>query len=371
MEKLRVLQVVPNMHAAGLETLIMNMYRNINREEVQFDFLVHYTESYFYDDEIEQLGGKIYRLSFRNDGNMIRYLRDLDRFFSEHKYSIVHGHMASTACFYLRAAKKHNVPIRILHSHNTATEKTVKGFFKHQLLRYSTLFANQYFACGELAGKYLYKNHEFTVIHNAISLDVFKSDINDRKLLRSELGLEDKFVIGHIGRFNTQKNHKFIINIFERFHAQMPQSHLVLVGEGELENDIKTMVKEKGLSDSVMFLGVRKDINGVYNMLDVFILPSLFEGLPVVGIECQAAGCRAMISDKVTKEIHLTNLVEFLPIEGDSAVDIWCEKLNECIKGKRNISLETIQMSLSNGGYDIKREALNLVTIYKSLLGEE
>lgn len=371
MEKIRVLQVVPNMHAAGLETLIMNMYRNIDRSKVQFDFLVHYEERFFYDDEIEKLGGKIYRLSFRNDGNMVKYLKGLENFFSEHKYSIVHGHMASTACFYLGIAKKHNVPIRILHSHNTSTERTFKGFIKYQLLRCSTIFANQYFACGELAGKFLYKNKDFTVIHNAISLETFKPDNNERKSLRNELGIDDKFVIGHIGRFNTQKNHKFILDVFERFHIQMPHSQLVLVGEGELEKEIKNRVKEKGLSDCISFLGVRKDINAIYNMLDVFILPSLFEGLPVVGVECQAAGCRTLISDKVSKEIQLTSLVEFLPVEGDLAVDIWCEKLKECVRNKNNISINNVREKMKNSGYDITKEALNLVTIYRGLIGVE
>ncbi len=365
---LRVLHIVPNMHAAGLETLIMNMYRSIDRTKVQFDFLVHYTERFFYDDEIEQLGGKIHRLSFRNDGSLVKYLKDLDQFFKENKYEIVHGHMESTACFYLYMANKYDVPVRIVHSHNTSTERTLKGILKRHILKYSTLFANHYFACGELAGKYLYKDRAFTIVHNAVSFEKFRPDLIVRDKMRKKLDIEGNLVIGHIGRFNTQKNHKFLIDVFEKVMLKHPQSKLVLVGEGELEDEVRDLVIKKNLVNNVIFLGTRKDINSIYNMIDVFVLPSLFEGLPVVGVECQAAGCRAILSDKITDEIKLTSYIESCPIEGAEAVDKWVDGIVNNNHNESEIDYKLMRDKLVNAGYEINQEAANLVSKYKQLL---
>ncbi len=370
MEPIRVLQVVPNMHAAGLETLIMNLYRNIDRTKIQFDFLVHYTQKYFYDDEIESLGGHIYRLSFREDNNLIKYVKDLDKFFTVHnQYYIVHGHMASTAFLYLRAAKKHHVPIRILHSHNTSTEKNLKGLIKQQMLKISTRYANTYYACGIMAGKFLYGNKNFEVINNAIDLERFKKDSKLRADTRKKYGLNDYFVIGHIGRFNSQKNHKFIIDVFEQYYKKNPNARLVLVGEGELESSIKQIVKDKKLLDVVKFLGVLKDTEAIYNMFDVFLLPSLFEGMPVVGVEVQACECNAILSDKITKEVKLTNYISYLPIEGDDAVLKWTDKISQLEKNK--VSDNGVYKKLTKAGFNIKEEAKRLEEKYLDLIQEK
>ena len=368
---LRILQIVPNMHAAGLETLIMNLYRNIDRTKVQFDFLVHYEKKCFYDDEIEAMGGHIYRMSFREDGNLIKYINDLNKFFKNHKYHIIHGHMASTACIYMKIAKKYGVPVRILHSHNTSTEKNLKGFIKHQMLKLSTIYANKYFACGEMAGKFLYANKKFEIIHNAIDLNKFKKDNNIRDKARNKYDLTNNFVIGHIGRFNSQKNHKFLIELFEQFHKINHMSKLVLVGEGELEEQIKNDVKQKKLSDHVIFLGVLKDTNEIYNMIDIFLLPSLFEGLPVVGIESQAVGCRTLMSDKITREVKLTRYVEYLPIDKKESIQKWCEKLTEYANIINEENEEDTYKELTEGGYNIINEASRLENMYKELLEEK
>lgn len=374
MEPLRVLHVVPNMQAAGLETLIMNMYRNVDKTKVQFDFLVHYKERYFYDDEIESLGGKIYRLSFRNDGNVYRYIRDLDDFFRNHSYMIVHGHMASTACFYLKMANKYGVPVRIIHSHNTSTERTVKGFIKHELLKYSTLFANQNFACGIMAGKYLFGHRDFTIVHNAVDLERFKPDPLIGEQLKQKNGLDKSFVIGHIGRFNSQKNHKFLIDMFSKLVSKIPNAELLLVGEGELKETIVKQVNDLGLQARVHFLGIRSDTHAIYNMIDVLTLPSLFEGLPVVAIECQACGKKLLVSDSVTKEIAITDLVEYLPISSDSQ-EKWINKLYEIYSNRSypqsTQHYNTVKKELRANGYDIKFESGRLVNIYKSLLEDK
>ena len=364
---IKILQIVPNMHAAGLETLIMNIYRNIDREKVQFDFLTHYKGIYFFDEEIQKLGGHIYRLSFREDRKLFKYITDLNNFFAHHNdYDIVHCHMASTSIFTLGMAKKYGVPVRILHSHNTSTEKTLKGKIKHLLLHKSTKYANYYFACGNAAGKYLYKDKEFTVINNAIDLDKFKyatphnSGLND---------LKGKFVVGHIGRFSTQKNHSFLIEIFEEFHKQNNDTVLLMIGEGELEQKIKDCVEKKELEDSVFFLGVRNDVERLYKLFDVFVLPSLFEGLPVVGIESQAAGIRTILSDKITEEVNLTNYVSYLPI--DQGIRCWVEALNNIKFAKNVYNTEEEYCKLVNAGYDIGTEAMQLQEKYQYLINEQ
>lgn len=361
-EPLRVLQIVPNMHAAGLETLIMNIYRNIDRDKLQFDFLVHYKERHFYDDEIEKLGGHIYRLSFREDGNILKYLKDLNVFFGKHKYDIVHCHMASTAIFTLGFAKLYGVKYRILHSHNSNTDNTVKGRFKNLLLKISKIFANRYFSCGVEAGKFLYGNAKFEVIHNAIDIDTFsKAERKHDSVLDT---LQGKFVIGHVGRFTVQKNHDFLINVFYEYHLINANSILVLIGEGELENFIKEKVDRLGIKDSVIFYGTSNHMERIYKWFNVFVLPSIFEGLPVVGVESQAAGIPCLYSDKITKEVGFTPLVSFLPIDKGSTV--WVDEL-EKIRNS-NYKSEDMTEYIRKAGYEIKTEALRIQKIYQSLL---
>ncbi|MDF2907930.1 MAG: glycosyl transferase group 1 family protein, partial [Herbinix sp.] len=362
-EPIRVLQIVPNMQAGGLETLIMNIYRNIDRSKVQFDFLVHYTSRYFYDDEIEKFGGKIYRLSFREDNNFIKYIKDLNYFFSTHKYEIVHCHMASTAIFTLGVAKKYGVSNRILHSHNSSTDSTIKGKAKGVLLKVSKSYANKYFACGVAAGKFLYGIKQFEVIHNAIDVEKFAyAQRKDDPILNA---LEDKFVIGHVGRFTEQKNHIFLIDIFKDYHAQNSNSVLLLIGEGELRNEIEDKVNKLGLKDSVVFYGTSIDMQSIYKCFDVFLLPSLFEGLPVVGIESQAAGIECLYSDKITKEVEMTDLIKFLPI--DSGTEPWVNALdkinNENMDSYHNVD---IAYAIENAGYEIKTEAKRVQNIYEN-----
>lgn len=261
-EPIRVLHIVPNMQAGGLETLIMNIYRNIDRTKVQFDFLVHYTGNYFYDDEIRSLGGRIYKLSVRDDNNFIKYLKDLDAFFKKHpEYKIVHGHMESLGQFYFKAAKKDGVPVRVAHSHNSATENTFKGKIKGLLLKRYKVFATDYFACSQKAGEFMFANKKFTVLKNAIIVNNFIYNENERNRLRKELGIEGKIVIGHAGRFCEQKNHKFLIDVFKKIADLENNAVLLLIGAGETFEKVKEQVCEYGLEERVIFLGVRKDIN--------------------------------------------------------------------------------------------------------------
>ena len=360
MNPIRILQVVPNMQAGGLENFIMNVYRQIDRDKVQFDFLVHYQRKCFFDDEIEQLGGRIYRLSVREDNNVLKYIRDLNRFFREHpEYRIVHGHMASLARFYLGAARKRGVPVRIVHSHNTSTEKNLKGFCKRQLLRFAKGEANVRFACSRGAGTFLFGSTAYTVVPNAIDTERFRFNAEVREQTRRQLGVENKFVVGHIGRFNTQKNHMFLLDIFREVLKRNPASVLLLIGKGETEGAVREKTASLGLRDAVRFLGVRADVERLYQAMDVFALPSLFEGLGIVAVEAQAAGLSTFVSDKIPNEAKVTDLLHFIPL--DAAPAQWAEKI---LSADTAAGRQGTPRSLEGTPYDIRLLAKRLQDFY-------
>ena len=279
-EPIRVLHILQRMEAGGTQALLMNIYRKIDRTKVQFDFLVVYKEKQFYDDEIEKMGGHVYKLSFREDLNLPKFQKDLAVFFAQHhEYKIVHCHAYTIGYFCLKAAKKAGIPVRIAHSHNNETVHDIKYLPKLFMQRMFTQNATDLFACSEEAGKYLFKDKPFQVLKNAIDSQNFIADADTKNEIRKELGLKDKFVVGHVGRLHPQKNHDFLIDVFAEIKKKKPDAELILVGTGPLEEKVKSKVAEKGLSDCVHFLGNRKDMNRIYQAMDVFVFPSLFEGL--------------------------------------------------------------------------------------------
>lgn len=356
--KIRVLQVVPNMQAGGLETLIMNLYRHIDRNKVQFDFIVHYTKANFYDEEIKKYGGRIYYLSFRDDGNILKYIRDLHSIFKEKRYAIIHSHMPSLAFIHLGVAQWCGVKTRIVHSHNSSSSNTLKGRVKAFLLKLAPVFANEYFACSDSAGKYLFGNKQYHVINNAIDLKQFVYSEENRKKIRSELGIDSNaIVVGHIGRFNVQKNHLFLLDVFAEYIKKVEKATLILVGDGELKNSIWKKISELGLAENVILTGVRKDVSDFYCVFDVFVLPSLFEGLPVTGVEAQACGVPCLFSSEITQEANLLPTTDYLPLK--KSPQEWAEKILEMSKKKR---IQDTANYLQK--YDIVREAKKLEEWY-------
>ncbi|MCM1218378.1 MAG: glycosyltransferase family 1 protein [Lachnospiraceae bacterium] len=355
----RILHVVPNMQAGGLETLIMNLYRNIDRSKVQFDFLVHYQGNFFYDDEIRNLGGKIYKLSLRDDNNIPKYFYDLNKFFENHsEYKIVHGHMESTGRFYLRSAYKHGIPVRIAHAHNTSTDNNLKGILKSILLQDFKRYATDFFACSDKAGKYMFKRKDFKVLKNAIMLEAFTFDADVRRIVREELGIENNIVIGHIGRFTIQKNHVFIIDVFNEISKLDDRAVLILCGQGEKEKEIKTKVAEYGLDEKIRFLGTRKDVARIYQAMDCFLFPSLYEGLGIVAIEAQCSGLPVIGSDVIPKEVAVTDCFHYMPL--DANAEKWAIKVLESVHAKRKPQIKKIR----DAGYDIRDVTLYLQKYY-------
>ena len=361
---IRVLQVVNNMHRAGLETMLMNYYRHMDREKIQFDFLTHRPERDDYDDEIESMGGKVYYAPRLYPQNYPAYFKYMDKFFKEHpEYRIVHSHIDAMSYLPLKAAKKAGVPIRIAHSHNTSIDKDFKLPLKLYYKSCITSVANYYCACGEEAGKFLFPGKEYAVIPNAIETDKFRYDkeIRDRK--RKELGINNEMVLGHVGRISYQKNHKFLIEIFYEILKKNNNALLLLVGIGEKEEEVKKQIVELGISNKVRFLGNRADVFELYQAMDAFVLPSFFEGIPVVGIEAQYAGLPCFFSDKVPKEVAFSDNCSFIGLS-KSVVQWENEILKTMQKCKRDGNDEKLRGSL----YDIKNAYKILADYYYSFV---
>ncbi len=307
-EPIRVAQVLNRMDSGGIESVVMNYYRHIDRKKIQFDFYFTQNSSFPQREELEQLGARIYLIPPYS--KPLKYHKVLYQAFRERKYRIVHAHLSTMSVFALFAAWRARVPVRICHNHTTAYwGEGAKTLLKYILRPWNKLFATDYFACGETAGRWMYGDHCFdqgkvTVMPNAIDTQRFAFDAEVRKRLRDELKIpQDAFVIGHVGRFMYQKNHSFLIDIFTKVLKKKPEAMLLLVGEGELMGSIQERVRAKGIGDSVIFTGARRDVDKLYSVMDVFCLPSLYEGMPVVAWEAQANGLPCVFSDKVTQEV--------------------------------------------------------------------
>ncbi|RKL66434.1 glycosyl transferase family 1 [Salipaludibacillus neizhouensis] len=337
MEPIRVLQVVTIMNRGGLETMLMNYYRQMEHKKIQFDFLVHRSERGHYDDEIERLGGKIHRMPHIRPGNYRKYFRGLDKFFSEnYHYKVVHSHINENSGFVLKAANRAGVPCRIAHSHLSDLGIDLKLPFRLYARLAMKNQPNRYFACSEKAGEWLFgKVENIKVLNNAVNVKEFQYNEELRKKVRRELQVENNLVIGHIGRFNTQKNHELLIDIFKKVNEKNPNSTLLLVGEGDLKIRMEEKVKKLGLSSAVKFLGVREDISEIMQGMDVFLFPSLFEGLPVVLVEAQAAGLKCIVSDTITSETDVTGQLDFKSLK--TSPEKWATAiLNSSVRHRDN-----------------------------------
>lgn len=359
MEPIRVLHVVTYMGRGGLETMLMNYYRKINRNIIQFDFLVHRDFEADYDQEILSLGGKIYRLTRLNPANK-KYLGELDRFFKTHtEYKIVHSHLDCMAGIPLKYAKKNGVPIRIAHAHSSNQTKDKKYLLKLIFKKNINKSATDLFACAQDAGTWMFGSNQFNVLNNAINTKAYVVNREIGQAVREELKIpEDAFVVGHVGRFAPPKNHEFIVEIFAEVLKVKHNSFLLLVGDGDLKGKIEALTTELGIRDNVIFAGLRSDVNRILQAMDVFLFPSIYEGLPLSIIEAQAAGLPCLISDKVPIECQKTNLVRQIPLK--ESLTVWRDAvIDEGKVSKRNTFEE-----ISNAGFDIYSNAKWLEKFY-------
>ncbi|MGI6537820.1 MAG: glycosyltransferase family 1 protein [Caldicoprobacterales bacterium] len=364
---IRVLHVLHSMHRGGIQAFLMNLYEHINRNKVQFDFLLHTDEECPYNEEIRRKGGKIFSVPARSQG-VLANRKALNSFLQNHEYKIVHQHVSSLSYIEpLKIAKHYNVPVRIVHSHNIRQG----GSFFHKYLHYLNQpfiksYATDFFACSELAAKWLYSRRqyhagEYKIINNGIEAEKFKFNENTRLLKRTELGIKDSaFVLGHIGRFAHQKNHEFLIEIFKKTYEKERESVLVLVGDGELRGQIEQKVNNMGLEDRVIFTGIRSDIPDLLQAMDTFVFPSKFEGLGIVLIEAQAAGLPCYTSNKVVpKEVDITGMVKFIDLEDNP--NVWAQEILKGRDYKRKSNINKIV----NAKYDIAQIAAELEKWYE------
>ena len=360
-EPIRVLHILQRMEAGGTQALLMNIYRKIDRTKVQFDFLVVYKEKQFYDDEIEKMGGHVYKLSFREDLNLPKFQKDLAGFFAQHhEYKIVHCHAYTIGYFCLKAAKKAGIPVRIAHSHSNAAVHDVKLPLKLIMQKLFTVYSTDLFACSEEAGKFAFKGKKFGIVQNAIDSQKFIADANIREKIRKALRVESKFVVGHVGRMQPEKNHDFLIDVFAEIKKKKPDAELILVGTGPLEEKVKSKVAEKGLSDCVHFLGNRKDMNRIYQAMDVFVFPSLFEGLGIVAIEAQAAGVPIVCSEGLPPETDITPIYRKLLLS--DGAEKWA---NAALEMAQNPSAHTnMQKYVIDAGFDMDATAKYIEGFY-------
>ena len=363
MEKpIRVLQILGIVANGGVEAVIMNYYRNIDKTKIQFDFVVHSDADENYINEVLAMRAKVYKVTPYNK-NIFKFMYKIYHIIKFNHYQIIHSNMNALSGFALLPAYLAGAKVRILHNHTTdSKEEKLRSLIKRILRPFAKLFANQYWACSKLAAKWMYGknaviNGKVTIINNAIDLEKFKFNKEKRERLRKKLGLENCFAIGHVGRFMKQKNHEFLIDIFNEVLKQKENARLLLIGDGKLKPKIEEKVKNLGIERAVTFLGNRNDVQDLYNAMDVFVFPSFYEGLGMVVIEAQVNGLSVLTSDAVPKEAKVTKNIRFLNLRQPKTE--WC---NEILKAERKEIVNNEDILLKK--FDIKSESIKLEKLY-------
>lgn len=374
-EPVRVLHVLGGLSLGGAESRVMDLYRCMDRDKVQFDFLIHRRDigsaayqKHFYEEEVEALGGRVYALPKFMVYNYVSYRRAVRDFFqSHHEFAVVQGHMTSTASIYLPQAKKAGVPVVCAHARSAGVDKGIKGIVT-KLLRLPLLKKADYcLACSKEAGEAVFGpkwagSPKARLVPNAIDAQRFQYNTILREKVRTELSLGDSFVIGHVGRFHYAKNHEFLLAIFGRLHQNLDKKgkpcKLLLLGEGDGMAAAKAQAAALGVEKDVLFLGNRKDVEAYYQAFDLFLFPSRFEGLPGTVVEAQAAGLRCIISDRITTEVGISELVSFHSLEdGDQQ---WAEEVERSLSYERKDGCEAVKKA----GFDVREQARRLERFY-------
>lgn len=367
-KQIRILHVLGTTNLGGAESRIMELYRSMDRESVQFDFLVHNDKEGHYSKEIVSLGGCIYSVPRFNGKNYRAYRRALVEFFDgHHEYAAVHGHMTSTAAIYLPIAKCAGIPVTIAHARSAGVDRGIKGVAT-KILRYPLKNRADYlFTCSAEAGVAVYgkmavQQGRVWTIPNAIDTNRFRFNPKVRETIRNELGVSDKFVIGHVGRFSFMKNHAYLVEVFRELCKLRDDAALVLIGKGELEDIVKQQVTALGLEEKVHFLGTRSNVEDYYQAFDYFVFPSSFEGLPGSAAEAQAAGLCCLISDKVTREAALTDLAVYRSIDEPPAK--WAQEIQD--NAKKALVRRDMQQEITARDFDVTIQAGQMEQFYRT-----
>ncbi|WP_195540289.1 glycosyltransferase family 1 protein [Eubacterium maltosivorans] len=365
---IRVLHVLNGLGTGGAESFIMNIYRNIDKNKIQFDFLLRSNDTSFLKKEVESLGGKIF-ITSEFPKKILKNYQEVRCFFKKHpEYKIIHVH--ANALIYMTPlilAKKNKIPLRIIHSHNTQTAKGTLGVWIHYANKKRiSKYANHFFACSEVAAEWMFeKTIDYKVIRNGVDIKKFKFNLENRYKVRKKLGFDNKFILLHIGRFEKQKNHCFLIDVFEKYSNYNKNAFLVMIGDGMECNNIYEIIKKKRLENKIIIIKQTDKIYEYLNAADVFLLPSLYEGLPIVAVEAQANGLKCLLSKTVSEEIKILKETEFLPINKGS--EIWAKKIDDY--KRETIKLENrreAQITIKENNFDIANTVKQLEKIYLS-----
>ncbi len=360
---IRVLQMIGSLNVGGSQTMMLNLYRSMDRDKIQFDFILDHPDETYFAPQVEELGGRIYALSPFRGTNAGEIRRDWNNFFYTHpEYTVLHSHVRSYASLYLPVAKAHGV-MTIIHSHSTSNGSGVSAAVKEVLQKPLRHQADVLMACSSEAGEWLFgkkacQSERFVLLPNAVDLRRYAPDPEKRRALRRELGLEGRMVIGHVGRFMEVKNHRFLLEVFREIHERHPASALLLVGDGPLQEETARQAVELGIAEDVLMTGNRDDVPELLGAMDRFVLPSLWEGLPVTAVEAQAAGLPCFLSDPITRDVDLSPLVHYLPL-GDPAV--WADEI------LRDHPRLDVRADIVRAGFDVQGSARKLSELYLRL----
>lgn len=370
---IRVLHVIGAMNSGGAETLIMNLYRHIDRTQIQFDFVVHTKEECFYDKEIVKLGGRIYHTERFQVINWLSYQKFWEDFFSEHEeYQIVHGHINSSAAIYLSAAKKQG-RIAVVHSHSIKrTQKTIRAYAFRIFVYPVRYIADYFFACSQEAGetrfgKRITRSEHYKVLRNGIDVEQFRFRKDVRKVIRDSYDIpEEKFIVGHVGRFVFAKNHPFLLEVFQKVNEIHENAELWLIGTGGLEEKIRAQAQDMGIGGRVRFIGETRHVSEYLQAMDVFVFPSFYEGLPLSLVEAQAAGLPCIISDAIPKEADMgCGLVTRLSLK--ESAEEWAEKVMAAKGTERTDTAGFVRKA----GFDIEDVSRELQDFYIGIGGNQ
>lgn len=361
MKPIRVLHILTALDRGGIETMLMNYYRNIDTRKVQFDFLLHRKGEFAYSYEVRERGGRIYSVPNYNPLST-EYTNALNSFFAEHKeYSIVHSHLNCLSAIPLKYAKINGVPVRIAHAHIIIKGISLKNVYKIMAKREIRKYATEYCACGVAAGNWMFPKEKIKVIHNAIDVEKFNTKNSFRNAYRKELGITDSFVLGTVGRFTEQKNHLFLLKLVDILKET--NLKLVIIGEGPLGKKYDDYIRKKGIQENVLILNPRDDIPGLMNAMDVFVFPSKYEGLGIVAVEAQSSGLITICSDNVPKEVEITESVDFLSLKES----VWISKIKKLMSEGYHYFEQNNDKVLSSQ-FNIKKAADELTLYYENLL---
>lgn len=366
---MRVAQVIGKLANGGVEAVVNNYYQHTDTERFQFDYYID-EDSQEPPQEMIRRGARYYRIP--SSRHLMKRIRTLMHLFRDNNYGIVHAHMNTLNAPVLYAAWRAGVPVRISHNHSTASDREWRRALVKKLLRATgSWFATDRMACGEAAGRWFFGRRLFDsgrvfVLPNAIDPEKYRFDPEARQHLRDALGAKGRLVIGHAGRFMPQKNHAFLLRAFRAVLARNPRAVLWLVGDGELQPQIRKLAGQLGISGSVLFLGARDDLSSLYSAMDCFMLPSLYEGVPLVGVEAQAAGLPCFFSDHVSTEVAYTERAFFISLKVHE--DVWADAIADVVpasQAQRAKAAGRLEGTL----FDLRESGRTLERYYESCMG--